>query len=141
MRTIIIALCLIVLAVPAFGQDGHPCDPYAPYYMKAETGPGALLADLLFFTMSTPIAVAVVGGPRRHVVNTRTGQRLRVASAACLPISTARHFVQNRPPHVEHWRADCHGCRGNVGRGCQVGDPWAQRQSAVPRGRRARRPA
>lgn len=102
--TILAIAAIAILAKPASAQ--HPCDPYAPYYHQTETGPGALLADLFFFTMSTPIAVVAVGGARRNVINPRTREVRRVSTAACMPIATARHFGQTRPPHVEHWRAE-----------------------------------
>lgn len=103
----VIALVMLLLKIPqAAAEEGHPCDPYAPYYHKIETGPGALLADIFFFAFSAPVAVATVGGARRPVVNPNTGERRRVSTAACLPISTARHFTKNRPPHAEHWVAE-----------------------------------
>lgn len=102
----VVALIFLLLKIPGAMAQDHPCDPYAPYYHKTETGPGALLADVFFFAFSAPVAVATVGGARRPVVNPHTGERRRVSTAACLPISTARHFGQTRPPHVDHWVAD-----------------------------------
>lgn len=105
MKYILSITCLLTFTVPVIAQSEHPCDPYAPYYHKIETGPGALIADLFFFVMSAPVVIATAGGSHRPVVNTQTGERREIATAACLPISTARHFFQNRPPHAEHWIA------------------------------------
>ena len=105
MKLLAIALLFLIgTAVPVLAD--HPCDPYAPYYTKIETGPGSLLADLFLFTFSAPVAVGTVGGRRATVCDRMTGQCRRVSTAACLPITTARHFVGNRPPHPEHWVAE-----------------------------------
>lgn len=106
MRIFLASLVLLLLSSAAAAQNGHPCDPYAPYYHKTETGPGALLADLFFFVGSVPHTVILLGGPRRPVVNPQTKERRRVSTVACMPISTAKHFIQNRPVHVEHWRPE-----------------------------------
>ena len=94
---------LLFLATPVLSG---PCEPFAPYYHKVQTGPGAMLADLFFFVGSIPATVVLVGGPSRPVVNPQTGERRRVATAACMPITTAQHFGQTRPPHLEHWVHD-----------------------------------
>lgn len=104
MKYFLVALALVISTTP-LGAQGSRCDPFAPYYHKVQTGPGAMLADLFFFVGSVPIAVASFGGARRNVVSTH-GEQARVSTAACLPIATARHFGETRPPHVEHWRAD-----------------------------------
>lgn len=106
LRIIPVIFCaLFVVAGSVPGAADHPCDPYSPFYTRIETGPGALLADVFLFAMSAPVVVGTAGGRRRPVINQRTGEVRHVSTAACLPITVARHFVQNRPPHVEHWRA------------------------------------
>ena len=103
MRTVLCALAfLLVLATPL---GAGPCAPYSPYYTRIQTGPGSLLADVLIFTFSAPMATVLIGGRTRPVQNTQTGEVRNVAAAACVPLAVAQHFVQNRPPHVEHWRA------------------------------------
>ena len=103
----VIAIILLLLKIPpAAAQDGHPCDAYAPYYHKVTTSGGSAMGDLFFFVFSAPMAVAIIGGPTRTLVNARTGQRVRVSTAACMPVSLVRHFGQSRPVHAEHWQIE-----------------------------------
>jgi hypothetical protein len=102
---LIVGVSLIVTCTAARAQ--HPCDAFAPYY-HATRAPslGSALADIFLFVGSAPMAVAIVGGPRRNVVNPHTGERRRVSSAACMPVSLVRHFRASQPDHAEHWQIE-----------------------------------
>lgn len=102
---VLVIIMLLLKITPAMAND-HPCDAYAPYYHSTTNSPGSALGDVFFFIFSAPMAVAIVGGPRKNVINPQARQRARVSTAACMPVSLVRHFVGARPPHVEHWRPE-----------------------------------
>lgn len=109
MKHLIALALLAALSTPT--QAGSPCSAFAPYYHRIPAGepgggPGSILADLFLFPGSLVIATVALGGPRRDVVRPSTGERRRVASAACMPISLVGHYRATRPDRAEHWEID-----------------------------------
>ena len=106
MRTFIATIFLLVLiTLLGINSAYAKCDPaYAPYYMRQETGPGSILADLFFLPFV--VATATAGSPTEIATpkrRTRGGAEL-THGPGCMALFLAGHAIAQRPVHVEHYR-------------------------------------
>lgn len=97
MRVLLTVALLLAMSVPAVAK----CDPaYAPYYHRQDVGPGSILADLFFLPFA--IAIGTAGAPAAPVATPYGGAELS-HHPICMAGHLARHAVEQRPVHAEHY--------------------------------------